>query len=143
MTTSGTYLLILRLSAVRRICIGKLGRHSLQPGLYAYVGSARGPGGLAARLRHHAQVARRPHWHIDYLRVVARPVEVWTTPDRREHEWAAALQRHPSFETPIKGFGSSDCRCYSHLFQCRFRSVKTLASRLRDTIAATPKPVLS
>jgi Uri superfamily endonuclease len=135
MTSRGTYLLILRLTAARRVRIGKLGRFALRPGLYAYAGSARGPGGLAARMRHHARVTHHPHWHIDYLRVVAKPVQVWTTPDCCEHEWAAALCQHPSFTTPVKGFGSSDCSCHTHLFLHESSSLDTLALELQDTIA--------
>ena len=37
-------------------------------GKWYYVGSALEPGGLRVRIAHHARIAARPHWHIDYLR---------------------------------------------------------------------------
>ena len=49
----GTYALGLRLDAHSTCRIGALGEYTLQPGNYIYVGSAWGPGGLAARLSRH------------------------------------------------------------------------------------------
>jgi Uri superfamily endonuclease len=73
---------------------------------------------MAARIRHHRKIATRPHWHIDYLRVVCDLVEVWftTDPTNHEHVWAKALARVPGVCQPMPGFGSSDCKCDSHLF---------------------------
>ncbi len=67
-TLPGTYSLLLYLPRTRLIRVGKLGEFGFANGHYCYVGSAFGPGGLRARLRHHARPAARPHWHIDYLR---------------------------------------------------------------------------
>ena len=114
----GTYALIL-VSATRHIVqIGKLGRLTLRPGFYVYVGSAFGPGGLKARVSHHARTAHRPHWHVDYVRGRARLDEVWYTYDAvsREHQWADVFARTRGTLIPLQGFGSSDCRCASHLF---------------------------
>jgi Uri superfamily endonuclease len=88
-------------------------------GWYVYVGSALGPGGLAARLCHHLAPMRRPHWHIDHLRTVVGPVvEIWYAvgPERRECDWATRLATRPGATRPIGGFGASDCRCPAHLF---------------------------
>ena len=49
----GTYALILRASTAQTIQIGRLGDLVMQPGYYIYVGSAFGPGGLAARVGRH------------------------------------------------------------------------------------------
>jgi Uri superfamily endonuclease len=88
-------------------------------GWYAYAGSAHGPGGIAARVRRHLRAAKRLHWHIDYLRAVANPVEVWyaTDPERWECRWAEALSTLPGVSTPASGFGASDCCCVTHLFR--------------------------
>jgi Uri superfamily endonuclease len=115
---TGTYALILACHRRGAVRIGRLGTMQLQPGVYVYVGSAFGTGGLAARLRHHLRVATRPHWHIDYLRAVCDVVEVWYTTDaaRLEHRWAKAMARLPDAGVLMPGFGSSDCDCAAHLF---------------------------
>jgi len=114
----GTYILILRLSRNKEIRIGRLGRHHFPKGFYAYVGSALGPGGLAARIKHHLRKADRPRWHVDYLRDEALPQEVWAREQkiRLEHRWATALQQVRGASIPLSGFGCSDCRCQTHLF---------------------------
>jgi Uri superfamily endonuclease len=71
----GTYAIVLRSQTLGPVRIGKLGTLRLQEGFYIYVGSAFGPGGLQARIQHHLQRARRPHWHIDYLRAACDVVE--------------------------------------------------------------------
>lgn len=112
------YALIVHLASDRRIRIGKLDDHQFKRGYYIYVGSAFGPGGLGARIKHHTGKTSRPHWHIDYLRRIAIIQEVWysNTENRLEHHWAAAMAKMPYTKIPVKGFGSSDCRCKSHLF---------------------------
>ena len=67
----GTYALVLRVSGCPEIAVGKLGVLAAQPGFYVYVGSALGPGGLAARVGTHYRHAKRLRWHVDYLRAVA------------------------------------------------------------------------
>ncbi len=114
----GTYALILYLPSGCRLQVGRLGEHEFTCGYYLYIGSAFGPGGLAARIRHHVRPPDRPHWHIDYLRTVARLKAVWCicSDIRLEHPWAAAVERMPEVRIPVNGFGSTDCRCRSHLF---------------------------
>jgi Uri superfamily endonuclease len=82
------------------------------------VGSAFGPGGLVGRITHHLGLTPRPHWHIDFLRSHAVPKEIWIGLQeiRQEHIWADLLRRARYARQPVAGFGSSDCRCYSHLF---------------------------
>ncbi len=113
----GTYALILASTLSRCLRIGQLGDLALRPGWYVYIGSAFGPGGVRARLAHHRKLAARPHWHIDHLRLHSQLERVWYTHDsiRREHQWAQVMQRLPGAEVPLRGFGSSDCACVSHL----------------------------
>ena len=114
----GTYTLVFTSSIEKRISVGKLGTLFLKPGYYLYIGSAFGPGGLKARVNHHFNHSGRPHWHLDYLGPSLKPCEIWYTYDqtRREHQWAKIhLQTQRAF-LPLPGFGSSDCRCLSHLF---------------------------
>lgn len=115
--TPGSYLLVLELALPRRIRLGALGTYRFMPGFYAYVGSAFGPGGLAARLAHHLRRTRTPHWHIDYLRRHAEPREIWLIEGARcEHRWATAAAAMPSARIPGARFGASDCGCPAHLF---------------------------
>jgi len=113
----GTYALLLLAEQEVRVDVGRLGQLSGHPGHYVYIGSAFGPGGVAARLRHHFSVAARPHWHIDYLRRHTRLRAVWYTldPVKREHLWAEAILKLPGAEIPLRGFGATDCNCPSHL----------------------------
>ncbi|HCV26274.1 MAG TPA: DUF123 domain-containing protein [Candidatus Latescibacteria bacterium] len=114
----GTYVLILQASARKHFRIGKLGMIEIHPGYYLYVGSARGPGGLAARVSRHRGRIRSRHWHIDYLLCHTEFREVWFMRSSAvlEHQWAAVLEVEESYEIPQTGFGSSDCNCSSHLF---------------------------
>ncbi len=85
----------------------------LAPGLYLYCGSARGPGGLAARLARHMRREKRAHWHVDQLTCAGDVLGAWVFPGGDECAVNATLEKFP---TPLEGFGSSDCRhCRSHL----------------------------
>jgi len=99
------------------IGVGRLGRFTFTPGWYAYVGSARGPGGLAARVERHCRASKSKHWHIDYLRAYAQPMSVWYSvgSERRECSWAEALSKLRGASMPAPRFGASDCQCAAHL----------------------------
>ena len=114
----GTYLLIFESSIKKSITIGKLGTLHVKPGFYVYIGSAFGPGGLKARIRHHLKKSVRPHWHLDYLSSALKLEEIWYTydPVHREHQWADVHAQTRGVHLPLAGFGSSDCPCPSHLF---------------------------
>ena len=115
----GTYALVLHLESREDITVGKLGTFSFPAGYYLYLGSALGPGGLEARLSRHRRRDKKLHWHIDYLLEHAQLVEVWSaaSTDKLECLWAQAARQLPGGETPVPGFGSSDCRCPSHLIR--------------------------
>ncbi len=113
----GTYALRLRLADTVTISIGQR-RLALMPGWALYIGSAFGPGGIAGRLRHHRQLAMRPHWHIDYLRHHTTLEAVWYSADpiRRECLWAEIAAQVLCGQAPPFRFGASDCRCQAHLY---------------------------
>jgi len=113
----GTYALVLRFSKRLKILVGRLGKLEVQPGCYVYVGSALGPGGLAARVGRHCRREKRLRWHVDYLRAAAHLDEVWyaTGKSRRECRWGRVLRTMPGASVPMPGFGASDCGCPSHL----------------------------
>lgn len=116
----GTYVLILHLPrSAENVRIGRLGWFRFPSGWYAYVGSAQGPGGLAARLARHLRQPKPLHWHIDYLRAQAQPVEAWYVAEtqKRECAWARALSGFPGASVPMPRFGASDCRCPAHLIR--------------------------
>ena len=111
----GSYALVLRLDEPRPLRIGRLGSSVLPVGCYVYCGSALG--GLRGRIERHQRVEKRLHWHVDYLLEAARLTEVWVarTSIRLECSLAAYLLGCSEASAPVRGFGSSDCRCPSHL----------------------------
>ena len=114
--TPGTYAIHLRVAESVSCVVGALGRHTFPAGDYIYVGSAWGPGGLAARVGRHLRGSGKRHWHIDYLRPYAHPVEVWLAPQvRSECAWAQALLAQPAAQVIVPRFGASDCTCATHL----------------------------
>lgn len=110
----GIYILIIWLDKERRISIGRLGLINFNRGLYFYVGSAFN--GMENRIKRHFRKRKKLFWHIDYFLKFAKILDVITVrTNQREAECMVAgnlLDRYDS----IKGFGSSDCRCESHLF---------------------------
>lgn len=108
----GAYALWLRLDAPLAVTAGKRAA-VLAPGDYLYCGSARGSGGLRARLARHMRRDKRPHWHIDQLTVAGEARGAFIVEGGDECALNAALAALP---IPLEGFGSSDCpRCGSHL----------------------------
>lgn len=67
----GTYLLVLRSHGEATVQVGRWGPLAVRPGVYLYVGSAFGPGGVRARVGRHLRMRKKPHWHLDYLRPLA------------------------------------------------------------------------
>jgi len=109
----GTYTIILHVPYDIALSIGELGRVEFGAGYYAYVGSALG--GLERRVGRHLRTEKRVHWHIDHLMLHARAVDVVVAEcdEKKECEVAAGLSKELK---GIRGFGSSDCACDSHLF---------------------------
>jgi Uri superfamily endonuclease len=135
----GSYILMLQCSRGESIGVGRLGTLDVPPGYYLYIGSAFGPGGVAARVGHHRKPALRPHWHIDYLRRVCELVDVRCVYDEKcEHDWARLLAGSNAVTSPFAGFGSSDCGCYSHLF---FSTRKPGAKLWRDLVRGMPAAI--
>lgn len=114
----GTYALILKASVHSSVQVGRLGTLFIRPGTYIYVGSALGPGGVAARVRRHFRRSGVQHWHIDYLLPIMQIDAVWYVHGSvsREHVWAELFLHWSDSEVQLPGFGASDCRCKSHLF---------------------------
>ncbi|MFQ5934004.1 MAG: DUF123 domain-containing protein [Dehalococcoidia bacterium] len=98
-----------------RAKIGKLGTFSFPAGYYLYVGSAKG--GLKPRLRRHLRKDKPLRWHIDYLRREGDIEEIWwsSSDEAAECSWRRSASKLSEARVLVKGFGSSDCRCPSHL----------------------------
>lgn len=113
--TKGSYQLFLHLQKATVLQVGRLGTFLFPKGRYVYSGSALN--GLEARLARHRRQHKTLHWHIDYLLRHARITEITVYPSSRRVE--CVLNRHmlkrPGAEIIARGFGSSDCRCVSHL----------------------------
>lgn len=114
----GIYQLLLMVPEPLPIVVGALGPQWFEAGWYVYTGSMRR--GLAHRLRRHTALSKPLRWHIDYL-TVHSGVAAW-----RAWPWSAGdplqeCRRHlelaarPAVSVPVRGFGSSDCRCAAHL----------------------------
>ena len=113
----GTYALFLQCKQQKTIQIGKFGSMDLRTGFYIYIGSAYGPGGIRARVGRHLREHKTKRWHIDYLAAETQPIDVYINYDKRlEHAWAKKLAGNEKYNTPLKGFGASDCHCETHLF---------------------------
>lgn len=119
----GGYLLVLEASRSLPIQVGSLGLIAFPKGYYVYVGSARA--NLAKRMERHLRRRKQFHWHIDYLRdrvdsCTALPVR---SSDDLEHDMATALGRMADWTIPR--FGSSDCKCPTHLFGFKENPIRT------------------
>ena len=116
----GTYALLLALEKEAPIAVGRLGTFTFPAGYYLYLGSAQG--GLDARVKRHLRREKRLRWHIDYLLEHAEVVEVWYALGNESQEclWCQVAREMPQAEIPALGFGSSDCRCPSHLVYFSF-----------------------
>jgi Uri superfamily endonuclease len=119
--TGGTYAIALRVGAESQIRVGALGLWRFPSGVYLYVGSAWGPGGLRARVRRHLAGSGTQRWHIDYLRQHAAPLGAWLAPNARvECMWASWLADPTNLGLGpttliVPRFGASDCTCPAHL----------------------------
>lgn len=111
----GVYVLLIDLKKKIDIKVGRLGMTPFTPGKYLYVGRAKQH--LKGRLKRHLRKDKKSFWHIDYLLQNSYIEEIWLKRNFFDECRTAAsilsLCKDGSF--PILGFGSSDCRCPSHL----------------------------
>lgn len=113
---SGAYLLALRLNKPVNLPVFRLAEQAIAPGCYLYAGSARGGGGIRARVARHFRENKTIHWHIDHLTVAAAQIAALPVPFTDECDLVQRLIRSGGFKAALRGFGNSDCRrCESHL----------------------------
>ena len=133
----GSYILLIRLLEAQTIKIGSRQNIYFPGGCYAYVGSAMG--GFKSRLNRHLQRNKKLHWHIDYLlqRASISSIILCEAEDRVECVIAQELSRQ--FDS-VPGFGSSDCRCRSHLFFSADESqMKSIIMTTLNSLALSPR----
>jgi adenylylsulfate kinase len=96
--------------------VGALGNLNFEKGIYAYVGSAKK--GLSKRIQRHLRKYKRKFWHIDYLleNESVKIFEIFYKEAEKPFECKLA-EKINEIGVPINGFGSSDCKCGSHLFK--------------------------
>jgi histidyl-tRNA synthetase len=111
----GAYAMAIELTD--KVAVRLSGRSSriLPAGRYLYCGSAKGPGGLKARLSRHMRRCKSVRWHVDQLTEQGFVIGGWIFPEGDE---CRLVQMCSHLPMPIAGFGSSDCAtCRSHLLQ--------------------------
>jgi len=120
--TKGIYVLVISISGDIRIDVGALGGIDFVKGLYAYVGSAQS--GLEKRVQRHLRKTKQKFWHIDYLldNNNVKVLKVFRKEAGKPDECKIAKKMNRK-GFPIKGFGSSDCKCVSHLFKLKSNEV--------------------
>jgi Uri superfamily endonuclease len=130
----GVYVLIISIGKDISVNTGALGSLKFERGLYAYVGSAQN--NLEKRIKRHLETEKRKFWHIDYLlnnpcvkvlkvfhKKAGRPEECKITKELGKRGFA------------ILGFGSSDCKCKSHLF--KIKDYEFLREYMNETLVGS------
>ena len=110
----GIYFLVIRLDNKTIITVNRIENPLLAPGWYIYAGSAKA--NLTQRIARHLRKRKKNHWHIDYLTRSASSVKAFPIATERDLECSLARDIADLADDKIIGFGSSDCRCSSHLF---------------------------
>ena len=110
-----TYAFWLRLRRKRKVRVGARPVELYAPGYYLYVGSAKRSSGH--RVWRHWHGSAKHRWHIDYLRMIAEPSQLYLfhAEEITECDLAQRIQSNTSFQV-IPRFGSSDCTCKGHLW---------------------------
>lgn len=112
----GTYVLLITLGTDTVMDVGALGEVRLTKGTYCYTGSAMG--GLDQRLARHLSHEKKVRWHVDRLTMVAERVEAFESYPKAVPECTlASMAVEAGMRPAVKGFGCSDCRCTTHLFE--------------------------
>ena len=115
---AGAYILAIRLYRAVSLSQRQFAGKVVTPGTYLYCGSARGPGGIAARVKRHCAADKKQHWHVDALttRPAGQVTAALAVIGGDECQLRTILCDEFGLTAPIAGFGSSDCpTCPAHL----------------------------
>lgn len=111
----GIYVLLIEVEKNINIRIGNLRRINFRKGFYAYIGSAQN--NLEKRIERHLKKEKKKFWHIDYLLSSSfAKVNIVFYKETDKEEECKIAKMLSKIAKQIKGFGSSDCNCESHLF---------------------------
>jgi len=132
----GSYILLIFLPNETRIRIGSLGFLTFPKGYYLYVGSAMGSNSstsLENRIKRHISESqdKKLFWHIDYFLTsdISIIIKIYLIPSLIRLECVLAGEILSVCDKNIKGFGSSDCFCSSHLLYFKdFQEIKRIFS---------------
>lgn len=102
------------LPSQQNIVIGKLGKINFNRGYYLYIGKSFSKSGVFSRIKRHLLKDTCKRWHIDYLKEYTEFKFVGII-ENIDCECYLAKILNEKF-VKIKKFGSSDCKCDSHLF---------------------------
>jgi len=109
----GSYLLLIKLNEERNIKYGIRKNNLFKKGHYVYVGSALN--NLEKRIQRHLRSNKKKHWNIDFFLEYGKIINIYYKEnDYREECYIAGLLK--DIFLPISNFGSSDCKCKTHLF---------------------------
>jgi len=134
----GVYTLVLRIEKPLRIKIGKLGIGDFKEGIYAYVGSGLGKGAFSVlgRIKRHLERKKNMFWHIDYLlsNESVKILKVFYAKTNLKIECILNKEIKKTFKgkIPMKGFGSSDCKCKAHLTWLRSKNASKRIEKLME-----------
>jgi sugar fermentation stimulation protein A len=110
----GCYMVVIEMKDSKVLTIGSLGKERFYKGYYVYVGSAMK--NLTSRIERHKRRTKNRFWHIDYLLDDAQYIQAFALRTGDRIECLIAQRLRDICDWYIKGFGSSDCQCPSHLF---------------------------
>jgi Uri superfamily endonuclease len=124
----GSYILVVELEKDQTIQIGKFGKIYFSSGFYAYVGSALN--GLEQRINRHLRKDKKTHWHIDYLLKQGKISDIFYKKSDTKKE-CNFVKKFEEKLLPILNFGSSDCKCRSHLFHGDINDILSVVKKLK------------
>ncbi|MEM3700356.1 MAG: GIY-YIG nuclease family protein [Candidatus Bathyarchaeia archaeon] len=107
---NSVYVLVIEVNKNINVNIGALGNVNFEKGISAKKG-------LNKRIKRHLRKDKPKFWHIDYLLNgdCIKVLRVFTVQESFSECDVAKIISESGF--PMQGFGSSDCKCVSHLFK--------------------------
>lgn len=138
----GTYILFFSNNSEIEVVVGSLNKITFQKGIYLYIGSAFGPGGLTKRIQRHNNPSKMIFWHIDYLSTnrnfkLISVIEIFSL-IKNECSIVNFLLNDIFLEdkiSSISNFGSSDCHYKFHLLFLKNKSVQEALKQIKTKMA--------
>lgn len=109
----GVYYIVLRNDKDQIIECGSLGTIEFKKGFYVYSGS--GKNNLFKRIEHHKKKKKKKHYHMDYITTKMKIIADIPIVTNEYQECDLSNMLLENSGKPVKSFGSTDCKCFSHL----------------------------